>query len=147
MTQQEILDYNKRCAEFIKLKTNQYDQYLLPMRDTWYGGNSYSEWADSDGYIDNSIYEGYEERCWALDLGNLIFHSDWNWIMRVKEAIQRNFYFMDILGCGICQIKGIEGKTKNPHVSVASDEPKEAVVQAINNFLIWYNNESSNKNN
>lgn len=64
--------------------------------------------------------------------------------MEVKGAIQKKFYFVDILGCGVCTIKGIEGKTKNPHISVASDELKEAVVQAINQFLIWYNNENNN---
>lgn len=118
MTQQEILDYNKRCAEFLGFKYR----------------NSKKAWGKYP--LNNNSFLSLKG--W-LSMDRLQFHSDWNWIMEVKDAIQRKFYFVDILGCGICTIKGIEGKTKNPHISAASDEPKEAVVQAFNEFLIWYN--------
>jgi len=66
----------------------------------------------------------------------LKFHSDWNWIMEVVEAIEKSGYEIDIFSncVEICDtpdenyITEAIGKTK-----------KEAVVNAINQFLIWYN--------
>jgi len=74
--------------------------------------------------------------------------SDWNWIMEVVEAIEKLGYESLIGGSeyyypekGMRYIQSFikdditiyqEAKTK-----------KEAVVQAINQFLIWYNNQKS----
>ena len=65
----------------------------------------------------------------------LKFHSDWNWIMEVVDAIDKIQHTqLDILG-KYCRIssKGIDfqGSSK--------EDKKEAVVKAINQFLIWYN--------
>lgn len=119
MTQEEILEYNKRCAEFLGF--NYYNGSDYWTTKLWGGG-------------------GFSSRL-------LLFHSDWNWIMEVVEKIQS----LDRLG-GIVLIKQgrckITSRMAGDH-SVYADVShyflkgmkgqKEAVVQAINQFLIWYN--------
>ncbi len=109
MTQEEILEYNKRCAYFLGWK-------YIEDGDIWNPGISYNY---SFIYTDN-----------------LQFRSDWNWIMEVVEAIDKIQHTqVDILG-KYCRIssKGIDFKGSS------KEDKKEAVVQAINQFLIWYKN-------
>lgn len=103
MTQEEILEYNKRCAEFLNLHR------------------------DEEVAIFNMKAYPYD---W------LKFHSDWNWIMEVVEAIEKLK--------GIKQFHIVENSAyMNGSLNVGSfSNPlgkKVAVVQAINQFLIWYN--------
>jgi len=129
MKQKEILEYNKRCAEFL-------------------------------GYInltpDDKDFDFYEK----LDgvLGKMLepksmkFHSDWNWIMEVVEKIQT----LDKLGGivmiqqGRCKITSRMAGDNSVYADVSHyylhgmKKQKEAVVQAINQFLIWYNDSSRN---
>lgn len=88
MTQEEILQYKKRCAEFLGLEILK-DEYCYDYPD---------------------------------------FHSDWNWIMEVVEVIEKKAW-VNIKGCAvdISTIVNLNAPTK-----------KEAVVEAINQFLIWY---------
>jgi hypothetical protein len=103
MTEEEILQYNKMCAEFLNLHR------------------------DEEVAI-------YKFNAYPYDF--LKFHSNWDWIMEVVEAIEKKGYEIDIFSncVEICDtpdenyITEAVGKTK-----------KEAVVQAINQFLIWYN--------
>lgn len=131
MTQEEILQYNKRCAEFLGFKYHEGSEYWTTM--LWGGA--------------------------GFTLRQMKFHSDWNWIMEVIEAIEklktetstfefhtqpksvlikeeRNYSFE----------KGDGGRTSRPlklngSVWITGETKKEAVVQAINQFLIWYKNE------
>jgi hypothetical protein len=91
MTQEEILQYNKRCVEFLNLHRD--EEVVI------YNMHSY---------------------CYDL----LKFDSDWNWIMEVVRAIA--MYYTD---------------KEVPQVHLLNQPiftPKEAVVQAINQFLIWF---------
>lgn len=121
MTQEEIVDYNKRCAEFLGFKYHEGSEYWTTL--LW-GGNGFT-------------------------LRQMRFHLDWNWIMEVVEAIEKlgyesltggSEYYYPEKGMRYIQsfIKDDitiyqEAKTK-----------KEAVVQAINQFLIWYNDTRTN---
>lgn len=131
MTQEEILQYNKRCAEFL--------------------GAIYSDCAEAWGFgnaknIGSKMFHGvmYHNVIQAERFEKeLKFHSDWNWIMEVVEAIEKlgyesliggsEYYYpekgMRYIQCFIKDEINIyqEAKTK-----------KEAVVEAINQFLIWY---------
>lgn len=111
MTQQETLEYNKRCAEFL-------------------GDEGMQKICSDNGHHYPSIDE-------------MKFDSDWNWIMEVIEAIEKLKYNVTIhfhpkLRIQSCSIYNEEGKLvsmrESNHIS-----KKEAVVQAINQFLIWYN--------
>ena len=137
MTQEEILDYNKRCAEFLGLKRGWWISQQKPLTD------DKKQWCDLDGktFLDSKVYFDKD----------LKFHSDWNWIMELVEKIQT----LDRLG-GIVMIQQgrckITSRMAGDH-SVYADVSlyfkkgvsgqKEAVVQAINQFLIFYNNENS----
>jgi len=107
MTEQETLEYNKRCAEFLGWKYSE-------EKDRW----------NEDMLRQYSFVE-------SIDLK---FHSDWNWIMEVVEAINKT------------QNPKQGGDTthstlKREVQALLGKSAKEAVVEAINQFLIWYNNE------
>jgi hypothetical protein len=123
MTQEEILEYNKKCAEFLEMEFEIHS-------NTW----RYKDWITTQ----------------------LLFHLDWNWIMEVVEAIEKLGYQLDITGneigisSNIMSMRNIPtGGTMNSYnekyyptiISVTEEEysKKEAVVQAINQFLIWRN--------
>ena len=121
MTQEEILEYNKKCAEFLGKEINVF--LCTPTLTHYQFGHS------------------------MLLTKDMKFHSDWNWIMEVVEAIEKlrlNFkiglYWVTIEPIPQSEI---DWKPLNiPHSQVNSDlNKKEAVVQAINQFLIWYNKE------
>lgn len=73
----------------------------------------------------------------------MAYHSDWSWLMEVVEAIEKlgckfNIYHEDCLieknKKFIVVTHAIKNKTK-----------KEAVVHAINQFLIFYNENNNNR--
>jgi len=122
MTQEEILDYNKKCAEFlgvdIHYSVEVYKDSKSPLRQ----------------YIDNRPKSE-----------PLLFHSDWNWIEEVLNKIEgENFLYIlksDVYG----EERGYslefydnDGEPIFTHLRTYCNK-KEAVVQAINQFLIWYN--------
>ena len=123
-----ILEYNKRCAEFL-------------------GARFFNATKDYELYgVLECIGDGEnEERFFTIQ--NMKFHSDWNWIMEIVTKIQSLAVVHDntrtydsVFKEWICTFSPsfkthdfgyIEGKSK------ASE--KEAVVQAIDEFLIWMN--------
>lgn len=127
MTPKEILEYNKRCAEFLG-----YKYFPHPNEDVG--------WRKERGHLKFGL-----DYYLARTTKKLQFHLDWNWIMEVVEAIEK-------LGLN-CKIGSfwatIEPKMASeinykplniPHSQLDNDlSKKEATVQAINQFLIWYN--------
>ena len=120
MTQEEILEYNKRCAEFLE----------------WvkYNGTN-PAWNDS--YDTNKIHFGEK----TVHLRYMKFHSDWNWIMEVVEVINSTGRFEVIIQYGFCYITDGEDELT---LSCPNKTTTAAVVQAINQFLIWYNENKTN---
>lgn len=147
-TKEEILAYNKRCAEFL---------------EWYYENNKWLKLEPLNGGVIAVL------KCNSnIDLK---FHSDWNWIMEVVEAIEKkseyvimeraNYSSFDIGNRNITFYFSPNNKylLQLELKQVVSDEPwihsgykhhiiqqfdfktkgkKEAVVQAINQFLIWY---------
>jgi hypothetical protein len=109
MTQEELFEYNKRCAKFLGFKYLNQSKYWIVYP-----------------FDDNSLFSNYG----CIKVNNLQFHSDWNWIMEVANAIEKLAVNQDVINwvrqhkC-IFDLKLTEAK-------------KEAVVKAINQFLIWY---------
>jgi hypothetical protein len=117
MNQQEILDYNKRCALFLG-KEYKHNKIVSPF--THFSGQ-------------NPTGKIWEE---------CRFHSDWNWIMEVVEAIQKIIIKNDDEFC-IEFYEGLPDKPKTfvsitENIQSENNNPKEAVVEAINQFLIWH---------
>lgn len=105
MTTTEILDYNKKCAEFL-------GYIYYPDWDLFRLGHD----------VNNSPVKQYKPN-------NLKFHSDWNWIMEVVEAIEKSHAWVKIRGQAV-DISTI--------ANTCASTKKEAVVQAIYRFLIWH---------
>lgn len=172
MTEKEILDYNKRCAEFLGCKIDfnvadwsKYDDKLLTEHwnnndktyvDTpkgeglrWYRvkhrGNFYQLFTDFtyQKLKESDVELGGEYNGKYYKLKNMQFHLDWNWIMELVEAIEKLGYKFQ-LGWNITTLISLVPKTPVKISLIESENRKEAVVQAINKFLIWYNNEKSN---
>jgi hypothetical protein len=135
MTPQEIKDYNERCAKFL----------------------GYKNTTPTDK--DFNIYE--KEGSPLIEVMSMKFHTDWNWIMEVVEAIEKmgaNFKIKTLWNkfnkCSITQVTVlIEEGTVNEskYLSTISDSTtlyrrssststskKEQVIEAINQFLIWH---------
>jgi len=103
MTQQETLEYNKRCMKILEMEYE----------------------------IHSNTYR-YKD----LITTTLQFHSDWNWIHEIVEAIEKLGYTVAIWD-NVCVI---------PHLKKCiSETKKEAVIHAINQFLIWYNENKTNQ--
>lgn len=153
MTQQEILEYNKRCAEFLTISEEIENELIAYPEQQYSPLCSYANAAyvtDKEDNPENTVWNYCK------------FHSDWNWIMEVVEAIEKLSYQVDITGnevginSNIMSMRNITtGGTMNSYnekyyptiISVTEEEysKKEAVVQAINQFLIWYNEIQINK--
>jgi hypothetical protein len=128
MTQEEILQYNKMCAEFL--------------------GAIYSEHAEAWGFgnaknIGSKMFHGvmYHNVIEAQRFEKeLKFHSDWNTIIEVVEAIEKlgetSTMYGTLVDITTTHIR--IGKIVIDLKLVPMTKTK-AVVQAINQFLIWYN--------
>ena len=130
MTQEEIIEYNKRCAEF--LGWEYLDDFNYPEHN-------------AIGYYDNEgNHKGIE----------LYFHSDWNWIMEIVEKIAKiptkykNGLYKYLVSVELNLITGvnIEGmyarnfgdKEDFQRICFYERDFKTNTVEAINEFLIWY---------
>lgn len=151
MTEQEILEYNKRCAEFLGyeneetiINTSLYSDFNKPRR----------------GLVFTIGVKKYSTE-------KLKFHSDWNWIMEVVEAIEKlklgNVKIPITFSSESCGVRheieeyynafavfnitysncivDIVGTMRLYEGFIVFDNlptKKEAVVEAINQFLIWF---------
>jgi len=118
MTQEEILEYNKRCAEFL----------------------GYVNTTPTDK--DFNIYENKDGK--MLEVMSMVFHSDWNWIIEVVEAIERIGETSNKYGV-LVDITTTHVRIGNflVDLKLTPMPKKEAIVQAINQFLIWYNEQTN----
>jgi len=113
MTQEWIDQFNKKCAELL-------------------------EWKNK-GMVNLELWVS-TERQYGITTSDLKFHSDWNWIHEVLDKIEKENFSIEIYSLGynnhsmviysagaiVCQ-------------SGLVDVKKEAVIQAINQFIDWYN--------
>lgn len=113
MTQQEILEYSKTCVEFLGWEKTH------PKIKDWHI---------------------YITPIGSISYDKMLFHSDWNWIMEVVEAIEKLADWT--LECLNYSDGSRDYQMMIPlsHTNIINKDKKEAVVQAINQFLIWYNN-------
>jgi len=127
MNEKEILEYNKLCVEeALGLKCSVNGQYELPKMMIF---------PPKKG--SNLCYTA--KVCCVEDMQ---FHSDWNWIMEVVEAIEKltkkdGYGYEILITNSLCVIEETN-KIFDSNQRVYAKTTKEAVVQAINQFLIWY---------
>ena len=115
MTKEWFIAFNNKCAKFTGWDYNFGSSLYYP---------SY-EFAKAVG-----IGQG----AWTLNV--LRFHSDWNWIMEVVEAIQKIRPL--IISHNHCEIHMYEER-KNISINIAKNSTITAVIQSIDQFIDWYN--------
>lgn len=120
MTQEE-LEYNKRCAEFLTIKEELKNELSAYPKQQYSPLCSYA----------NAAYQMEHDDFPLLTVWDYCkFHSDWNWIMEVVKAIK-----IKIGNPTTVTIACFNGDINKALMSAK----QEAVIQAINQFLIWYN--------
>lgn len=140
MTQQEILDYNKRCAEFLGYKYSEFYEEWNEYYEFWESQNDGVWYKESDLIGTPESFRQYYVKVNGLFLKeyhySLKFDSDWNWIHEVVEAIEKLGFYTKILDNGMSIEK--EGTLQ---LERWGETKKLGTIQTINEFLIWYNNE------
>lgn len=127
MTKEEIKEFNELCAEFLGYKNT------TPTDPDF---NIYEN--EKGMIIGNKIYT-------MLETMSMRFHSDWNWIMNVKDKIT-SLKIVDEFNTGYDSVArgffcSILPAYKNSFVPIYTNvivEEKEAVIQVIYQFLKWY---------
>jgi hypothetical protein len=114
MTQEETLEYNKRCTEFLGyINTTPTDKDF----DIYHN--------EKGMIIGNKIYTMIEPM-------SAKFHSDWNWIHEVVDNIKNTTNPKNHSDTTFSTLR----REIQIHLGTSN---KKAVVQTINQFLIWYN--------
>jgi hypothetical protein len=118
MTEEEILEYNKKCANF-----------LYP--------NAKKEYEEGEISIEDGIFK---KGMLVFEHYHIMkFHSDWNWIMEVVEAIENLGYFV-MINKWTSTYTGAEKEGERIQITTVLGKYKKTnTVQAINEFFIWYN--------
>ena len=141
MTQEEIIEYNKRCAEFLGNKLISKNDFNMLGEHAYTGEHEHTNWA-------------------VIEYLN--YHHDWNGIMEVIEAIEKLKYvvitktsptisetwiqcIITIQNCTVDSLFNNKFIVEYKSDYSNNQTKKEAVVQAINQFLIWYNENSRNQ--
>jgi len=116
MTQEEIIEYNKLCAEFLGFEISENKEcFKLLNKNGWIALNIFhSDWN------------------WIMEVLNKISFLDYGWKVTSKEVC-------------IYSHRGDINQVNEPEkYTLFQDSKKEAVVRAIYKFLKWYKNENSN---
>lgn len=131
MTQEEI-EYNKKCAEFL----GWHSEAVIHDANPKHPNLSEEYFRVPDDII--SPFRWLKPR-------HMEFHSDWNWIMEVVEAIEE----LDVVASFQIEqptifiwVSSEDSTFKGIEIDINIMSKKEAVVQAINQFLIWYDEQS-----
>ena len=96
MTQEEILDYNKLCAEFLGYTfshyTNDKSKATPEIKFVWGAEAEILKRCNAWWRCSKTPDDNFS---WNFP-SDLLFHSNWNWIMEVVEAIEKLGYEIDI---------------------------------------------------
>jgi len=131
MTGEEIFEYNKKCAEFL-------GAYKVDMKN----GLDYYQHDFFTREVWSTQCQGYVEKDIICSI-YLQFHSDWNWVMKIVEAIEDiifdedNSFNVTIGSTNYCVIQDSNGEVFNT-IQDYGNRKIDTVVLAINQFLIWY---------
>lgn len=122
MTEEQILDYNKMCSEFLYPNAKEeYDSDEISIEDGM--------------FIKGMLIFGHFHM--------MKFHSDWNWIMKVLNKIAS----LDLGWKVTSKYVNIYSHSGDPRgefdCKFEMNCPQDVIVdtvKTINQFLIWYNN-------
>lgn len=131
MTKEETFEYNKRCAKFLNV-----------MEFETLGNNQYRIDVTTFTLDEETDPVKYFEDVYCNPDTNTRYKYDWNCIMQIIEAIEKlefgkqKYKFQVVIQNNSCVIE-------QPYcfnsIRNYAETKNEAVVQSINQFLIWYN--------
>lgn len=136
MTNEQIIKYNQMCAKFMGYNVIK-EPLIIDGNCVWHKGNHAS-------FPDNTLIEPH-----------LVYDSDWRWIMEVVEKIQ----LLDIVHDNTRSYDNVYKEwqcTFSPSykthdfgytVGKSKTSEKHAVIDAINQFLIWHEQNNNPLNN
>lgn len=106
---------------------------------------------DETGYINNPNSKHYKRNCsfitHRMELSELMFHSDWNWLMEVVEKIESlEFDFTIYTGSSVSIINTKDFPFEEV-LSLSGSSKIEAVYNAVVSFIEWYNSAEKENNN
>lgn len=126
MTQEEILEYNRRCAEFLEYD---YDD----ISETY--ETSHLKLVEPQAFGDEQF------SCKLKDY-ELDFHSDWNWIMEILNKVSSLDFGWKVTSKYV-NIYSHSGDPRGEFdCKFKMNCPQDVIVdtvKTINQFLIWYN--------
>lgn len=122
MNQQETIEYNRRCAELLG-KDKKGDDV------TW----TFPSYLNGRLWVDEHFFNNDDDYCGRrqTEIHELKFHTDWNWIMEVVEKIESLAKEE--------KVKNWSRQNKNIFDFKLTESKKEVAIEAINQFLTWYN--------
>jgi hypothetical protein len=113
-------------------------KYSIPFSNITY--IEHDPWGE-DGYGD--LEDGWIETETSIKASDTLFHSDWNWVMKVVDKIEtikgngRHSFVVEIAST-FCFLYA-KPKAENFFVNQSSDTKIEAVYNACLKFIQWYN--------
>lgn len=134
MNQQEIIEFNRKCAEFLgKDKTGTDVTWTFP---SYLNGKL---WVDEHFFNNDNQYCGRRQ----TEVYELKFHSDWNWIMQVVDKIEELGYKTEFNSTNKIKSTLIYKKRGEKYVAyfgcIDKISKKKAATETINEFIDWYN--------
>lgn len=119
MTQEEIIEYNKRCAEFLNIKT-----LLTSSQEILYSIEDLPEITIPVG--SSGINATIQTGLLKAGVNQLVFHSNWNWIKSVLEKI---------LSLNEDDFSDKTQQAFENLLDLSLFSSKESVCESINNFI------------
>ena len=131
-----IVENNKLLAEFLEFEKvkflNGYYTFIIP------------DYLSHGEYKNLTLEDNKEVVAW--DVENLIFHKDWNWLMKVVEKIHSMQSYGVLINPNGTYIQDEDDKVicmtfKNEEVNgeIISSSNIEATFNCCVNFVKWYN--------
>lgn len=127
---------NKLIAEFMGYEFID-GEFKIPHSDKT-RNSDFSEWCYTYGDIDGMFSVGY-----LLAPSNLMYHSDWNWLMEVVEKIENmedenrcskyNFEMVQTF------VEIIDNNNSDTIVEIDKSTKIQATYKAVVEFIKWYN--------
>lgn len=121
--EQEQIEFNKLCAEFLGYK-----------REIWP-----AEERIGDDTKEDAVYY-YTPEGYAISEEELQFHEDWNWLHHVIEVIESLGPYGFTIYRKTTNINGLPFEIANTRAGTK----KEAVIQSIKTFITFYNDTRRN---
>lgn len=142
MSKDETLSYNRRCAAFLgwqECLTNEFDEHRYCQTVDGYMATFQNTSADPQVLA-------YNKSVFEHAVPAMRFHSDWNWVMEVVDAVSKRFgeapLFREVYQKWLYETRSAADRDEI-HDFLLFRLTKDETVRSVNQFLIWHNNNNN----